>query len=180
MVLTTCVDRVRDWFAIRTKPNKELGARLQFEQQGFVVYLPLIRKLVRHARRKEEVFRPFFPGYLFLHLAVEERNWVAIASTRDAIGPVHFGDQYVPVPDWIIDDLKAREEDGAISLATVHKGWLSHGAAVDVTLGGDTITQGVVYSLRGEENVMVLLQLMGRQVKATIPLDQVAPRRPPS
>ncbi|HSR36420.1 MAG TPA: transcription termination/antitermination NusG family protein, partial [Desulfurivibrionaceae bacterium] len=51
----------REWFAIRTKPNRETNARLQYERQGYVVYLPLIRKKVRHARRKEEVLRPFFP-----------------------------------------------------------------------------------------------------------------------
>lgn len=167
---------IREWFAIRTKPNRELNARLQYERQGFVVYLPLIRKVVRHARRKEEVLRPFFPGYLFLHLAPAERNWVTIASTRDAIGPVCFGDQYVPVPAWIIDDLKAREEEGAISLAALQKERLVAGAPVDVQLDGDTVTQGIVYSMRGEENVVVLLNLMNRLVKTTVPLGQVTPR----
>lgn len=165
----------REWFAIRTKPNKEQNARVEYERQGFVVYLPLIRKTVRHARRKEEVMRPFFPGYLFLHLAPSERHWVTIGSTRNAIGPVRFGDQYVPVPDWVIDDLRAREDGGAISLAALRKGRLAPGAAVDVQLDGDTVTQGVVYSLRGEENVVVLLNLMSRMVKATVPLDQVKP-----
>lgn len=167
---------IREWFAIRTKPNRELHARLQYERQGYVVYLPLIRKVVRHARRKEEVLRPFFPGYLFLHLAPPERQWVTIASTRDAIGPVRFGDQYVPIPDWVIDDLRAREADGAISLAELQRERLTPGAAVEVRLDADTTTSGLVYSLRGEENVVVLLQLMGRQVKTTVPLDQVVPR----
>lgn len=166
----------REWFAIRTKPNRELNARLQYERQGFVVYLPMIRKIVRHARRKEEVLRPFFPGYLFLHLAPEERNWVTIASTRDALGPVRFGDQYVPVPAWVIDDLKTREEGGAILLAALQKAQLRPGAAVEVRLDEATTAPGLVYSLRGEENVVVLLQLMGRQVKTTVPVDQVSPQ----
>lgn len=167
---------LREWFAIRTKPNREVHARLHYERQGYVVYLPMIRKVVRHARRKEEVLRPFFPGYLFLHLAPTERHWVTIASTREAIGPVRFGDQYVPVPDWVINDLKAREDEGAISLAALQKERLVAGAAVDVQLDGDTVTQGVVYSVRGEENVVVLLQLMNRLVKTTVPLGQVTPR----
>lgn len=166
----------REWFAIRTKPNREVNARLQYERQGYAVYLPLIRKVVRHARRKEEVLRPFFPGYLFLHLAPTERNWVTIASTRDAIGPVCFGDQYLPVPAWVINDLQAREEGGAISLAALQRERLTPGAAVEVRLDNDTVTDGVVYSVRGEENVVVLLNLMSRLIKATVPLDQVTPR----
>lgn len=165
-----------EWFAIRTKPNKEQHARLEYERQGYVVYLPLIRKTVRHARRKEEVLRPFFPGYLFLHLAPSERHWVTIGSTRNAIGPVRFGDQYVPVPDWVVDDLKAREESGAISLTALQKERLSPGAAVEVKLDETTTVSGLVYSLRGEENVVVLLELMGRQVKTTVSVDQVDPR----
>lgn len=167
---------IREWFAIRTKPNREMNARGQYERQGYVVYLPLIRKTVRHARRREEVLRPFFPGYLFLHLAPAERHWVTIASTRDAIGPVCFGDQYVPVPEWVIEDLKAREEGGAISLAELQRERLSPGAAVEVRLDETTTAPGLVYSQRGEENVVVLLSLMGRQVKTTVPLDQVSPQ----
>jgi len=167
------VTMAREWFAIRTKPNKEQQARLEYERQGYVVYLPLIRKTVRHARRKEEVLRPFFPGYLFLHLAPSERHWVSIASTRNTIGPVRFGDQYVPLPDWVIDDLRAREEGGAISLAALQKERLAPGAAVEVRIDETTTAPGLVYSLRGEENVVVLLELMGRQVRATVPLEQV-------
>ena len=169
-------DLIREWFAIRTKPNREQHARLEYERQGYVVYLPLIRKTVRHARRREEVLRPFFPGYLFLHLAPTERHWVTIGSTRSVIGPVRFGDQYVPIPDWVIDDLRAREDGGAISLAALQKQRLVPGTAVDVEFDGGTVTQGVVYSLRGAENVVVLLNLMSRLVKTTVPLGQVSPR----
>ena len=85
-------------------------------------------------------------------------------------------DQYVPVPDWVVEDLRAREEDGAISLAALQKARLMTGALVDVQFDGDTVSQGMVYSMRGEENVVVLLELMGRQVKTTVPLGQITPR----
>lgn len=169
----------REWFAIQTKPRREQEAKINYERQGFVVYLPLIRKTVRHARCKEEVFRPFFPGYLFLHLAPAERHWVTIGSTRNVIGPVRFGDRYIPVPDWVIDDLRALEDGGVISQETLQKERLLPGAMVDVSLDGFTVKQGgVVYSLRGEENVVVLLNLMNRLVKAVVPLDQVSVRSP--
>jgi len=160
------------WYAIRSKPRMEELARINYERQGLKVYLPMIRAVVRHARSKKEVLRPFFPGYLFLWLAPEERNWVTIASTRGAIGAVCFGDQYIPMPDWIIDDLRAREDGGAISSATLQNG-LTSGMVVQVRFDEENATQGVVYSMRGEDNVVVLLNLLNRQVKATVPLEQV-------
>ena len=161
------------WYAIRSKPRMEEIARLNYERQGLKVYLPMIRTVVSHARSKKEVLRLFFPGYLFLWLVPEERNWVTIASTRGAIGAICFGDQYIPMPDWIIDDLRAREDGGAISSAALQKERLAPGTAVQVRFDEENATQGVVYSMRGEENVVVLLSLLNRQVKATVPLDQV-------
>jgi len=61
-------------------------------------------------------------------------------------------------------------------LAALHKERLALGMEVDVHLADDSSAAGVVYSLRGEENVVVLLNLMSRQVKTTVPLDQVTPR----
>lgn len=70
------------WYAIHTKPKQEGIAGLNYQRQGYHVYLPQLRTIVRHARRTTEKMVPFFPGYLFLHLPPEQRNWTAIASTR--------------------------------------------------------------------------------------------------
>ena len=164
----------REWFAIRTKPQQEQVAKLHYERQGYVVYLPMMRTIVRHARRTEEKCRPFFPGYLFLHLAPLERNWVAISSTRGALGPICFGDQYVPMPNWIIADLQTKEDGGgAIPLADLQKKRLTPGATVAVQLDDDTFAQGLFYSFSGQENVVVLLSFLNRHVKTTLPLDRV-------
>lgn len=163
----------REWFAVRTKPQQEHIAKLHYERQGYRVYLPVMRVVVRHARRTEEKRKPFFPGYLFLHLASEERDWVTISSTYGALGPVRFGDQYVPVPDWIIADLQAREYDGVISLTDLWKEKLIPGAAVAVQLDDETSAQGVFYSFRGQDNVVVLLNFLNRQIKATLSLAKI-------
>uniref|UniRef100_A0A7C4RSJ3 Transcriptional activator RfaH n=1 Tax=Desulfatirhabdium butyrativorans TaxID=340467 RepID=A0A7C4RSJ3_9BACT len=163
------------WFVIRTKTNREMHARLQYERQQYEVYLPLIKKVVRHARSKAEVLRPFFPGYLFLRLDPETCDWISICSTFDAIGPIRFGDRYVPVPDWVIDDLKARETDGVICLRPVSPEWLVPGAAVGIRIDEGVVAPGIVYSNRGKDNVEVLLQLLGREVKTKVSVDRLQP-----
>lgn len=168
--------RGKEWFVIRVQPRKEQLAGLNYDNQGYVVYLPLMRAIRHHARRREEVLRPVFPGYLFLHLAPEERNWTAIGSTRGAIGPVRFGDLYIPVPDWVVDSLKNREDDtGTVPLGHHERIHLAPGAAVNVQVSGGIAAGGVFCSFKGKDNVVVLLDLLQRQVKTTLHISQVRP-----
>lgn len=59
----------RSWFAVRTRPRQETVARDQLEHQGFEVYLPLVNTRITHARKVSWQPRPFFSGYLFMHLS---------------------------------------------------------------------------------------------------------------
>jgi transcriptional antiterminator RfaH len=167
-------DNAPAWYAIRTKPNQEPLARLHCENQGFAVYLPLLLTVRRHARRTDEVLRPVFPGYLFLHLATDQRNWPAIAATRGVLGPVCFGEHYVPVPDWVIAALRAREnEQGLISPGEFVKEKLVAGCRVEVTLEDNRLIEGVFTSLRGKESVEILLSILQRQVRTITAVDRV-------
>ena len=138
------------WYAIRTKAKQENIAKLNYERQGYRVYLPQLRITVRHARRTTEKLGAFFPGYLFLHLTPVERNWTAISSTRGSLGALCFGDTYVPIPAWVIDDLKAREDKNrTIPLADLMREKLVPGCIVSVNMAGEESIQGLVYSSRG-------------------------------
>lgn len=163
------------WYAIRTKPRQEEIARLNYQRQGYEVYLPLMRVVVRHARRVQEKLNPFFPGYLFVRLDGGVTDWTAVCSTRGVLAPVRFGERYPPVPDWIITDLQAGEEQGAISLANRQREQLVPGTPVTVQLDGETTSRGIFFSFRGQDNVVILLNLLNRQVKTTLPLDQITP-----
>ena len=162
------------WYVVRTKPQKEQVARLNYEKQGYSVYLPQISKTIRHARRKQRVLRPFFPGYLFLHLRPDASDWVAISSTRGAVGPICFEGCYVPVPDWIIENIRQKQDEtGAVPHSSLEMQKLQPGSKVIVNLNDDTSTNGILYSVKGEENVVVLLDFMSRRVKTSVHFDQV-------
>lgn len=168
------IPQAKQWYTIRTKTRQEEIAKLNYQRQGYIVYLPKLRKTVRHARRTSEKVVPFFPGYLFLQLSASDRNWTTIASTRGSLGALCFGDTYVPVPDWVIADLKEREDNNSnIPIVDLMKDKLVPGSVVTINLTGEENTQGIVYSSRGSANVDVLLTILGRQVKATVALDRI-------
>jgi len=154
----------RKWFAVRTKPRQEQRAIMHYKRQGFIVYLPMVQSVRRHARKTEQVMRPLFPGYIFLHLSPEERDWTAIGSTIGAIGPVRFNNYYPPVPDWVIAGIQARENDnGYIPLRSLGDKTLKAGTRVAVSLGAKEI-EGVFLNFRDEDRVIVLLDILQRQL----------------
>jgi transcriptional antiterminator RfaH len=161
----------RKWFAIRTQPRKEQVARKHYEQQGLIVYLPLILTIRRHSRRIDKIPRSLFPGYIFLHLSKEDQRWNTIRSTIGAIGPVRFGDYYPPVPDWVIEGLRVREdENGLISLGPQQGSILKPGDKVAVVLGNLEYIEGIFQAARGEDRALILMEILRRQVSTLVPI----------
>ena len=64
-----------NWYAVQTLPNRENLAVSHLERQGFDVWLPRIERIIRHARQTKRVWRPLFPGYLFINLDLEKARW---------------------------------------------------------------------------------------------------------
>jgi len=163
----------KKWFAVRTKPRQEELAKMHYIRQGFTAYSPKVQNMRHHARKKEQVLRPLFPGYIFLHLTAGEENWTAIGSTIGAIGPVHFNEYYPPVPDWVIAGIMVRENDsGFIPLRAMGNSMLESGARVTVALGDKEI-DGIFLNFRDEDRVVVLLDILQRQLPVVAPLTKL-------
>ncbi len=165
----------RQWFAVRCKPGRESVARMEFERQGFEVYLPQELKLIRHARKMEKASRPFFPGYLFLHLAIHEQRWTAIRSTPGALCAVHFGMSYPQVPEQVIALLKSLEDDdGFICEDEDSISPFKPDERVVVRGGQFSGIEGLFVCRNGSERAMVLLDVLQRQVRVQLPLSLLA------
>jgi transcriptional antiterminator RfaH len=168
--------KFRQWFAIQTRVGKESYARAQFERQAFEVYLPRILQRCSHAGKISWQERPFFPGYLFLHLAPEEQRWTTIRSTYGAIGATRFGNCYPPVPDTVIQALQMRHNDsGLISLPSSGPELpFKVGEKVRVIHGPMSDIEAVFQCMKGRDRVLVLMNLLGRRSKVELPVELVA------
>src|SRR3546814_10409986 len=69
------------WYVAQTQAQGEERARLNLERQGFRTYLPRYRRERRHARRRDVVKAPLFPGYIFIELDLEQSPWRSINGT---------------------------------------------------------------------------------------------------
>jgi transcriptional antiterminator RfaH len=163
----------RQWFTVQTHAMKENIAKVNFENQGFKVYYPEIKVIRKHARRVDITRKAFFPGYLFIHLASDECQWQSIASTRGAIKPVRFGEYYPPVPDWVIVELRSREdENGLIILDETEK--FKTGDRVKISLPANIEQTGIFQALHGNERALILLNILQEQARTVVPLSALS------
>lgn len=160
------------WFVAHTRPQSEAQAEYHLCRQGFEVYLPRFLKLWRHARRREWVPRPLFPRYLFVRVDPERARWRSIRSTIGVSELVCRGDVPVPVPPAIVSEIRAREdENGMVAMNSGDR--FRPGDRVQIATGALCEQVGLFECRQDDERVIVLLELLGRQVRVRVPVEAV-------
>ena len=166
------IDPTPRWYAVQCQPHREQGAAAHLRNQDYAVFLPWREKTLRHARRIETVLRPFFPGYLFIHLDLSCEPWRPVNGTFGVVRLVMQGDRPRAAPHGVIEALKACCNEEEIL------DWqppLTVGQTVRVTMGPFAELVGELDRLDGPGRVRVLLDLMGGKVPAWLPRASVAP-----
>jgi transcriptional antiterminator RfaH len=160
------------WYAVHTRPQAEMKALENLLRQGYEAYLPRYRTEIRHARRLQTVLRPLFPRYLFAGIDRAAMRWRPILSTVGVSDLVCSGDGPLPVAPEIVEALRAQEGAGAFdALARRHTPRL--GELVRISAGAFEDMIGRLVELRDQDRVVVLLDLLGRKVRAQIQAEAV-------
>jgi len=158
---------VTSWYAVYTQPHAETKALEHLRRQGYSVYLPRYRTRISHARRRQTVLRPLFPRYLFAGIDGASMRWRPILSTFGVTDLVRTGDAPTPVRSEIVTAIREREDAGAFDqLGSRHS--LRLGELVRVTAGALEDMVGRLVELRDQDRVVVLLELLGRGVRAQL------------
>jgi len=156
------------WYAVYTQPNAEVKAAEHLARQGYAAYLPRYRRYVRHARTRALVLRPLFPRYLFVGLDRLVQRRRPIRSTVGVVGLVSSADEPVPVAAGIVEALRRQESEGAFDLVSPAQR-LRAGDNIRVTQGPFVDLIGRLIGVADHERVFVLMDLLGRSVRAEVP-----------
>lgn len=160
------------WYVAHTQPRAEALAKTHLERQGFTVYLPHYAKTRRHARRVDTVTAPLFPRYVFVAMDLDMARWRAIHSTRGVQHLICHGDRPASVPDWVIDEIRTREnDDGMVRMLSTEI--LKPGDPVRIVAGAFSGHEALFQSASDRDRIVVLLSLLGRTVRTAVPLDAV-------
>jgi transcriptional antiterminator RfaH len=163
---------MRRWYVARTKARLELRAEVHLRRQGFEVYLPQYSRPRRHAGRTDVVRSPLFPRYLFLHMDLSRSRWHSINSTVGVHSLLCHGGMPAAVPEGVVEELRARESgDGLVSLRSLTV--LERGKRLRIVGGPLSDRVGVYEKMTGGERVVLLLRLLGQEVRVDVPLSEI-------
>lgn len=155
------------WYAVHTRPHAESKAARHLERQGFATYLPRYLKRRRHARKIDVAAAPLFPRYLFVAVDMATQRWRAISSTVGVVRLVCNGDVPAPVPEGVIEQLRAHQDErGFVRLAAGAR--LRPGERVRVLDGAFCDCLGLFEGVTDGERVAILLELLGRKVRVLL------------
>lgn len=158
------------WFLAQLKPNAYQIAERHLARQGFCSFLPLEEKTLRRRGRFSTPLKPLFPGYIFVKFNADLGGWRAINSTQGITRLVGFGAGPTPVPEGLVSTLMARcDARGKVQPAPA----LPPGSKVRVATVPFAEFVATVDQVAPDRRVWVLLDLMGRQTRATMPSDQL-------
>jgi transcriptional antiterminator RfaH len=165
---------MKRWYAVYTQSRGEAIATENLERQGFEVFFPRYLKRRSHARKIEMVPAPLFPRYIFMAYGVEERGLRVVRSTRGAIDLVRSGDEPVPVPAFIIDEIRRRQDESGFVVLALHTKF-DRGDRIRIETGPFASYEAIFESMRDNDRVIALLSLLGRKVLVNVPADAVSP-----
>ncbi len=160
------------WYVVQTHYRNENMAKLNLARQGFDVYLPLISKLRRHARKSEWAAAPFFPRYLFVSMDIELSRWRAVRSTIGVTSLICHDNMPAPLADSVIDGIRAREDERGMVKMNIDPSF-QKGAPVKVMAGAFNELEGLFDRVSDDRRVIILLDLLGRETRVQLPVEYI-------
>lgn len=160
-----------DWYLVHTKPRQERIALENLERQGYECYLPVLPSEKVRRGSVAVCDEPLFPRYMFIRLdtAMSSQSWSPIRSTRGVNRLVSFGSQPAKVDAALVNKLYSGEAARRGSPVPLFE----PRSRLVLTGGAFAGLEGVYQMTDGEGRVMVLIELLSKQVRLAVGLAEV-------
>jgi transcription antitermination factor NusG len=160
------------WYVLRSKPRKEDFLWGQLAARSIEGYYPRIR--VQPVNPRSRKIKPYFPGYLFIHVDLDQINLSTLRWLPGAAGVVSCDGTPAYVPDGLLVAIRRRVDEINAAGGELFDG-LEPGDEV-VVQGGPFAGYEAIFDARlsGTDRVRVLLKMLSRQqLPAELPSGQV-------
>ncbi len=164
---------MKNWYAVQCKPNQDARAEQHLRNQSFEVYRPLARVRKRCRSELKIAVESLFPRYLFIRLDDLFGDWAPIRSTRGVAQLVRFAGQPAIVPDDVIDSLHLHaDQDNCVDMTVTR---YRPNQRVRIVGGPFNGYEALFSSNKGEERVIILLNIMHRAQRLVLPEYAIEP-----
>jgi transcription elongation factor/antiterminator RfaH len=153
------------WYAVYTKPRHERKVNAHLSREGITTFLPEMERWSRRSDRKQKIWYPMFPGYLFINTELSGENRLKIIKTRGVV--MVLGHKGIPtaIPENQIEAIqKAVDSRKAISAYP----YLESGQIVRVINGPLNGVEGIFISEKGKGKLIISVDILHRSVSIEI------------
>jgi transcription antitermination factor NusG len=151
------------WYAIYTCANHEKRIADQFAGRGVEHFLPQYESVRRWKDRRVRLQLPLFPGYLFVHMAAQER--MRVLQVPGVVRLVGFKGFPTPMPEEDID--RVREFLGQGLRAEPHP-YLHAGRRARVVRGPLAGMEGIILRRKNRSRLVLSFDLIQRAMAIEI------------
>jgi transcriptional antiterminator NusG len=162
------------WYALWTRSHCEQLVYNQLAARGFQPSLPTIDIWSRHGGLRHLTRSPMFPGYLFLHHAMDKPSYVELRKVRGLVRVLgERWDRLPTIPDGEIDAIH-RIADARIPVLA-HP-YLQEGQRVRICRGPLADVEGILLRTKPTKGLLVVsIELLQRSVAVEVDCTCVTP-----
>ena len=163
------------WYVAHTYSGYENKVKVDIEKtienrnlqdQIFEVAVPVQSTVELKNGVEKKIDRKIFPGYVLVHMIMNDETWYVVRNTRGVTGFVGPGSKPVPLSDEEIDMLGSREQEVVINF--------TEGDTVVVISGAWKDTVGVIKSINpSKRSVTITVEMFGRETPVELSFAEV-------
>jgi transcriptional antiterminator NusG len=164
------------WYLVYTYSGREEKAKRNLEQRiksmdvedkVFEVVIPTVKEIEIKGGQRRCVSKKLFPGYIMVHLNLDEQSWDIVRNTPGVVGFASGGSKPSPLAQEEADRVLKRMQEAPAEVSVGFK----KGESVRVTTGPFVDFIGKVDEINLDKGkVVVLLNLFGRQTSVELDL----------
>jgi len=116
--------------------------------------------------------RKFFPGYILVHMEMNDETWHIVNDTPKVTGFIGGKDKPTPIPDRDVENLKTRIDEGTLKPKPKFK--FEEGDHVRIIDGPFTNFDGVIDEVKPEKGKLrVIVSIFGRSTSVELDFIQI-------
>jgi transcription termination/antitermination protein NusG len=166
-------DRVQ-WHVLWTHSHCEQMVHDQLVAKGFRLLLPRTNLWSRRHGARRLIQVPMFPGYMFLHHAMDKESYVEVRKVRGLVEILGGRwDRLAAVPD---PEVAAIDKVNRACLPALPHPYLAQGHRVRITDGPLVDVEGILLRINANKGVLLLsVNLLQRSVAVEVDCTRVVP-----
>jgi len=155
------------WFALWVRSHFEQLVQDQLSARGFRTFLPTSKTWSRRGGKRHVIPVPMFPGYLFVHHAMDKHGYVQILQARGVVRILgERWDRLVPIADA---EIAAVERLVTADVHVLPHPYLREGHRVRIVDGPLNGLEGVLLRVKpGKGLLVVSVELLQRSVAVEV------------